>query len=29
MSVVECYLTKHYTNIMWQLLTFDTETTIL
>jgi len=29
MSVVEYYLTKHYTNIIWQSLTFETETTIL
>jgi len=28
-SVVEYYLTKHYTNIIWQLLTFETEMTIL
>jgi len=27
MSVVEYYLTKYYTNIIWQLLTFETETT--
>jgi len=29
MSVVEYYLTQHYTNIIWQLLTFEPETTIL
>jgi len=29
MSVVEYYLTEHYTNIIWQLLTFELETTIL
>jgi len=29
MSYVEYYLTKHYTNIIWQLLTFERETTIL
>jgi len=28
MSFVEYYLSKH-TNIIWQLLTFKTETTIL
>jgi len=26
---VEYYLSNHYTNIIWQLLTFETETTIL
>jgi len=29
MSVVEYYLSKHYTDIIWQLLTFETETPIL
>jgi len=29
MSVVEYYLSKHYTNIICQLLTFEAETTIL
>jgi len=29
MSVVEYYFTKHYTNIIWQLLTFKTESTIM
>jgi len=29
MSVVEYYVTKHYTNISWLLLTFETDTTIL